>query len=264
MLIDKFENRYYRRHPSWRPSRILLKDAGNDDAGGGSGSNSGSNTTGSGTGNGNNQDGKTPPDTKGGSSGDDDGQSSDDNDDGDDDDENVELTPAQQRMLDKKVEARLARERAKQERAQKRAEATAEQERLRNEKKWEELVKTQTAELEDLRPKAEALERLEATLSTKLDAEIARWPKSIRAAFREDLPFADKFKLAEDLREAATALITGQKQQQGDQGDQGSQQQSNGRDGANHKDPPAHSEAGKSAAEEAAMKQHAAIYGRGI
>lgn len=263
MFIDKFqENRFNRRHPSWLPSRIMLKEAGNEE---GAGSNSGSNA-GSGTGNANNQGAGTSTATKDGSSATGDEGSSDDDDDEEDDLENVELTPAQQKLFNKRMQDRLDREKRRQKTEREREATRQQQEQLRADKKWEELIKQQTTELDQLRPVVAAYEELKNSLSDKLDVEIAKWPKSIRAAFREDMEFAEKYRLAESLRGAALALITGQQQTPPADQQQGTGQQNNGQQGtgANHKDPPASNQAGGTATEEAAKKTHAAIYGRGL
>lgn len=61
------------------------------------------------------------------------------------------------------------------------AEAKAAEDRLKEQAKWQELAEQRQGELDALRPKAQLADDLSTKLRTQIDAEIAKWPDSVKA-----------------------------------------------------------------------------------
>lgn len=113
--------------------------------------------------------------------------------------------------LDRQIDDRLKRERAKNEAAAAKAAKETEEQQAIKQGEWQKLAEERKTQLDALAPKAELADRLSEIVAKQLETEIAAWPESVRAIMpAEDSPLLDRLTWAERTRPLAKELMDAQ------------------------------------------------------
>jgi hypothetical protein len=113
--------------------------------------------------------------------------------------------------LERQIDDRLKRERAKNEAAAAKAAKEAEEQQAIRQGEYQKLAEDRKAQLEQLAPKAELADRLSEIVAKQLETEIAAWPESVRAIMpAEDSPLLERITWAERTRPLAQELMAAQ------------------------------------------------------
>lgn len=113
--------------------------------------------------------------------------------------------------LERAIDDRLKRERAKNEAAQTKAAQEAEDRRKVEQGEWQKLAEERKTQLEQLAPKGELADRLSEIVAKQLEAEIAAWPESVRSIMPgDDSPLLERLGWAERTRPLAQELMAAQ------------------------------------------------------
>lgn len=156
------------------------------------------------------------------------------------------------------VEKRLLRDRERQQKESQDATDKAEAERLKTEQKYQELSEKQAKQIAELKPKADAYDRLTETLTSQLDAEIAAWPDDLKDLIPDGLDLEARTKLVEKLRPRIKRLI-GDNEGNGSKGDDPDKSKDKS---GNKPDPKEHDKGGSADEAKAAAQEHDQLYRR--
>lgn len=157
------------------------------------------------------------------------------------------------------VEKRLLRDRERQQKESQDATDKAEAERLKTEQKYQELSEKQAKQIAELKPKADAFDRLKEIVTSQQDAEIADWPDEARDLIPDGLDLEARTKMIEKIRPLAKRLAGGDK---GDDGSKGDDPDKSKDKSGNKPDPKEHDKGGSADEAKAAAQEHDQLYRR--
>lgn len=115
--------------------------------------------------------------------------------------------------LERQIDDRLKRERAKAETQAQKALAEAEERRNTEQGEFAKLAEQRKKRLDELEPKAELADRLSELVSKQLDAELATWPEEARPlVLPPESPLLQRLESADRARPIAQKLLAAQAQ----------------------------------------------------
>ncbi len=115
--------------------------------------------------------------------------------------------------LDRQIDDRLKRERAKAEAQAQKVKQEAEERAAIEQGNWQKIAEERKTQLDQLTPKATLADDLTVIVTQQLDAEIAAWPESARAIVSADgLDLKAKLELVNRTRPLAQEILAAQGQ----------------------------------------------------
>lgn len=116
--------------------------------------------------------------------------------------------------LNRAIDDRLKRERSKAETQAQKAQQEVDERRKVEQGEWQKLAEDRKAQIDQLTPKGELAERLQALVAKQLETELAAWPESVRAIMpAADSPLLERIEWAERTRPLAQELMAAKGQQ---------------------------------------------------